>query len=201
MWIHISIILIILPLGACNAPEGSQAERFVPARPVSNIVSDTVTGTVQGAWAAVQMPFEDLNLKRQEIPEKLQQIADNPYALPPQMLCEGIRKEIGELDALLGPDVCTPENPIGAVSSHKGEYVEKGAGMAREHAIGIVSSKVNVIPFRGIVRKITGAEKHAKEVDRAYQAGRLRRAFLKGLAASLGSGCLNPAPNPVDQLR
>lgn len=155
-----------------------------------------VTGTVEGAWAAVQMPFEDLNLKRQEIPKKLQQIVDNPYALPPQMLCEGIRKEIDELDTLLGPDVCTPQNPTGMVTSRKGEYVEQGAGMARERAVGMVSSKTNIIPFRGVVRKITGAEKHAKEVERAYQAGKLRRAFLKGLAASLGPNCLNPPMTP-----
>jgi len=44
------------------------------------------------------------------------------------------------------------------------------------------------------VRKISGAEAHARAVDRAYQAGRLRRAFLKGLAATLGPDCLKPLP-------
>lgn len=185
----------------------------MPDRPVTRIVADTVTGTVDGAWQAVQMPFEDLNLKRQDIPEKLQKVVANPYDLPPHLLCEGIRKEIGELDALLGPDICTPYNPTGAPAkalpwkpvtttictprdptgvSRKGEYVEKGVGYAKEHAVGMVSSKANIIPFRGVVRKVTGAEKHAKEVDRAYQAGKLRRAFLKGVAASLGPECLNP---------
>jgi hypothetical protein len=178
-------------------------ERFVPARPVTTIVSDTVVGTVHGAWATVQMPFEDLNLKRQAIPEKLQQLMDHPYALPPQMLCEGISKEIAELDILLGPDVCTIDHPTGTtvVVSRKGEYIDQGATFARDQAVGIVRGKIDVIPFRGVVRKITGAEKHAKEVERAYQAGRLRRAFLKGLAASFGPGCLNAmtAPLPVDQ--
>lgn len=178
----------------------------MPTRPVTGIVSDTVVGTVQGALAAVQMPFEDLNFKRQQIPEKLQRIKDNPYVLPPQMLCEGIRKEIAELDTLLGPDVCTPQNPTGIVVSRRGEYVEQGAGLAKDQAVGIVSGKTNIIPFRGMVRKITGAEKHAKQVERAYQAGKLRRAFLKGLAVTLGPECLksiqpvesNAAPLPAE---
>lgn len=187
----------LLLLAACSAPEGSRRERLVPNRPVTSIISDTVTGTAQGAWAAVQVPFEDLNLKRQEIPEKLQQIADNPYALPPQMLCDGIRKEIAELDVLLGPDVCTPQNPTGGAVSRKGEYVDQGAGMAKDQAVGIVSGKTNIIPFRGVVRKVTGAEKHAKALERAYQAGKLRRAFLKGMGTAIGKECLNPPAAPA----
>ncbi len=186
---------LIIILAGCSAHEGSQQE----PEPVTGIISDTMVDTAQGAWAAVQMPFEDLNLKRQEIPEKLQQITDNPYVLPPRIRCEGIRKEIDELDRLLGPDVCTPQNPTGTVTSRNGEYAEQGAGMAKDQAVGIVSDKTNIIPFRGVVRKITGAEKHAKEVERAYQAGRLRRAFLKGLATSLGPECLNPPTTPRPQ--
>lgn len=180
---------LIISLAGCSTV-GEQKERFVPARPIGSIVSDTVKGTAAGAWAAVQTPFEDLNLKRQTIPEKLQQIIDNPYVLPAQMQCENIINEITELDILLGPDVCTPGDPTGSVISRKGEYVEQGAGLAKDQAVGIVGSKMNIIPFRGVVRKITGAEQHSKEVERAYQAGKLRRAFLKGLAVSLWPDCL-----------
>lgn len=190
------VLCFFIILTACSAPEGSQQERMVPARPVTSIVSDTVTGTAQGAWEAVQTPFEDLNLKQAAIPEKLQQIVDNPYAVPPQMLCEGIRKEITELDAVLGPDVCTVQNPTGTPASRKGEYIEKGASVAREQAVGIVSGKASIIPFRGAVRYVSGADKHAKAVARAYEAGKLRRAFLKGLATSYGPECLNPPSVP-----
>lgn len=187
-------MLFLLPIAGCQIWH-EQSERVVPARPVTIIVTDTVTSTVEGAWQTVQMPFEDLNLKRQKIPEKLQQITGNPYMLPPQLLCEGIAKEIAELDTLLGPDICTPGNPTGATESRKGEYIDQGVGFARDQAIGMVSDKINIIPFRGVVRKMTGAERHAKQVERAYQAGKLRRAFLKGLAASLGQDCLNPKAN------
>jgi len=184
---------LLVILAGCNTVQ-EQPERFVPARPVTSIVSDTVVGTAQGAWGVVQTPFEDLNLKRQAIPPKLQQISSDPYALPPQLLCEGIRKELEELDGLLGPDICTAADPTGSKSSRKGEYIEQGAGFASDQAIGLVRGRIEIMPFRGVVRKMTGAEKHAKAVEKAYQAGRLRRAFLKGLAASLGKDCLNPPP-------
>lgn len=188
-----SIILVAALLAGCSQSQpGGQRERFVPARPVTGIVYDTITGTAAGAWDAVNMPLEDLNLERRPIPEQLQKIVKDPYALPPQMLCAGIRKEIAELDALLGPDVCTPGNPTGMIVSRKGEYVEKGANAAREQAVGMVRSRADVIPFRSVVRYVSGADRHAKAVEQAYQAGKLRRAFLKGLAISLGPGCLNP---------
>lgn len=180
-----SAFLLVL-LAGCSSMEEVKSEKFVPARPVSNIITDTVVGTFQGAWEAVQSPFEDIGMKKQTIPEKLQQIVDNPYAMPEELSCEGIESEITELDTLLGPDVCTPENQTGAASSSKGEYVEKGAGLAKNRAVDMVSSRVNIIPFRGVVRQISGAERHLKLVERSYQAGKLRRAFLKGLMVSGG---------------
>jgi len=177
-----ALMLLLVGCDTENDPSG----RFVPARPVSEIMTDTVTGTWQGAVEAVQTPFEDVGLKRQLIPEKLQQIVANPYALPIPITCVTLYNEIVELDALLGPDVCTPENPTGVAKSRKGEYVEEGSQMAREHAVGIVSGQASIIPLRGLVRKASGADKHAKAVTRAYEAGMLRRAFLKGMEVFYG---------------
>lgn len=192
--------LILITLAGCETV-GKQPERFVPARPITRIVGDTLVGTAEGAWQAVQAPFEDLNIKRQPIPEKLKQVVINPYAVPPQFTCDGIRIEIMELDILLGPDSCTPANPTGVVVSRKGEYIDQGVGFASDYAVGMVRGKVDIIPLRGVVRKVTGAEKHAKEVARAYEAGKARRSFLKGLEASLGPACLNaPMPELPEQL-
>lgn len=183
-------ILLITILAGCNPTEGSQSEKFIPSRSIGDIISDTMIDTVNGAWSVAQTPFEDLGLKEQPIPEKLQQIADNPYKLPLSLNCESLRNEIIELDALLGPDICTLENQAGVAKSSKGEYIEQGARLARDQAVGMVSSKVNIIPFRSIVRRISGAEKHAKLIERSYQAGKLRRAFLKGIVESWGNKCL-----------
>lgn len=72
--------------------------------------------------------------------------------------------------------------------------------MARDQAVGMVRSKVDIIPFRGVVRRVSGADRHAKAVERAYQAGRLRRAFLKGLGASLDPPCPGTiaTPQPIE---
>jgi hypothetical protein len=39
----------------------------------------------------------------------------------------------------------------------------------------------SIVPFRGWVRQLTGAERHARAVQTAVAAGRVRRAYLKGL--------------------
>jgi hypothetical protein len=48
-----------------------------------------------------------------------------------------------------------------------------------------------LIPFRGWVRKLSGAERHSRLVAEAVAAGMTRRAYLKGLGQA--QGCLPPA--------
>ena len=43
-----------------------------------------------------------------------------------------------------------------------------------------------IVPFRGWVRKLSGAERHARDVAAAIGAGAVRRAFLKGIAGQRG---------------
>ncbi|MFZ4540967.1 MAG: hypothetical protein ACOYNL_04030 [Rickettsiales bacterium] len=164
---------------------------------MSDVASDAVSDTFYGAWDVVQTPFEDIGLKRKPIPDQLKSIVANPYAVPKDMSCEALRKEIIELDTLVGPDVCTTENPTGAGKANQDGYLEQGVRMGRDQAVGMVGSKTNIIPFRGVVRRISGADKHAQAVERAYTAGKLRRAFLKGLVALLAPQCRSvPVENP-----
>ena len=48
-----------------------------------------------------------------------------------------------------------------------------------------------VIPFRGWVRKLTGAERYSRKVSAAIAAGAIRRAYLTGLGQA--AGCEAPA--------
>ncbi len=191
-------LLMIATLVGCGEYEAPTIETptihkegFIPARPLGDVISDAIVDTASGAWAVAQTPFEDIGIKKQPIPEILQQIEKNPYQLPSKISCDDIKKEITELDALLGDDICTPENQLGIIGYSKGQYIDQGTGMAREKVADMVSSKVNIIPFRSVVRRISGADKHVKKVERSYQAGRLRRAFLKGILGSLGNKCMD----------
>jgi len=72
--------------------------------------------------------------------------------------------------------------------------VAGAAGNAVGDAVG------DLIPFRTVVRRLTGAEENAQEMRDALKAGDVRRAYLKGLG--LERGCAYPAapaPAPVAQ--
>jgi hypothetical protein len=75
--------------------------------------------------------------------------------------------------------------------------MEKGTTMAGDSAIDALRGTTEgLIPFRGWVRKLTGAERHSKEVASAIAAGIVRRAYLKGIGQS--HGCETPAaPQPT----
>jgi hypothetical protein len=71
------------------------------------------------------------------------------------------------------------------------------AGMAAE-----------TIPFRGWVRKLTGAEQHDRLVQAAIAAGAVRRGYLKGLGEARGcdppatpSHVLAGTPPPTQKLK
>jgi len=51
----------------------------------------------------------------------------------------------------------------------------------------------DVIPFRGLVRKLSGAERHSKKVTAALVAGSVRRAYLKGMRVAQGCPVDTPA--------
>jgi hypothetical protein len=123
-------------------------------------------------------PFNDFNLTRTEIPAKLSGITPAPYAPLSPSGCPEMTAEIGELDKILGPDLqgekTESEKPI--ISMESAERT------ARSTARGAASSW---IPFRGFVRELTGAERHARAVREAVLAGMVRRAYLKGLAEAL----------------
>ncbi len=88
--------------------------------------------------------------------------------------------------AVLGADLDTP------ATSATPSLIERGGSAAGDAMVGAVRSTTEgVIPFRGWVRKLTGAERYAHEVAAAIAAGTIRRAYLKGLGQS--SGCQAPA--------
>ena len=135
---------------------------------------------------AAATPLSDLNLMREEIPPQLIAARKEPYALPAERSCEALGAEVESLDAALGADLDTP-----APEGDPG-LVERGSTVVGDAAVGAVrGAAAGLIPFRSWVRKLSGAERYAKEVAAAVAAGSIRRGFLKGLGES--AGCPAPA--------
>ncbi len=131
-------------------------------------------------------PLHDLNLVRAETPALLQAARRAPYARPADLSCAALAAEVVALDALLGVDLDTP-----AVSPDDA-LVERGADLLVDTVHGTLQGALaGLVPFRRWVRKLSGAERYAREVAAAIAGGSLRRAYLKGLGEA--QGCAPPA--------
>jgi len=150
---------------------------------------DTAKGAAkEGAQIqkAVEAPLADLNLVQEKIPPVLQAALKAPYALPSQRACPDLANEVRGLDAALGADLDTPPT-----AANPG-LLERGSNLVGDAANDALRGAAeSVIPFRGWIRKLDGAERHSKEVAAAIAAGSVRRAFLKGVGQALG--CEAPA--------
>lgn len=126
------------------------------------------------AGDVVKQPLKDLNIMKTEIAPVLVRAKAAPYASAGSD-CSVLNAEIQELDVALGPDV----DIVGKKPSLSKKLSDGGFSLAR----GAVSS---FIPYRGVIREVTGAEKQTRDVNDALLAGMVRRAYLKGYGETLG---------------
>lgn len=110
-------------------------------------------------------PLEDFNIDSEDIPEVLLIAAKNPYDASGITNCNAVVQEIAALDNVLGPDFDIPQEEASRIS----------AGRVAKSVIG------SFVPFRGIVREVSGANKKRNERRLAITAGMVRRAYLKGM--------------------
>ncbi len=170
-------LLPLLLVAACAAPDPSRQADAPASSP---------NGTSAQVTQAVTTPLSDLNLVRADIPTVLVAAQKAPYTPPVDRSCVALTNDVRALDAVLGPDLDTPATP-----SNPG-LVERGAGAVGGAAVGALRGAAEgVVPFRGWVRKLSGAERYSKDVAAAIAAGTIRRAFLKGLGQA--AGCTAPA--------
>jgi hypothetical protein len=133
---------------------------------------------IQGAF---EQPFRDVSVMRENPPDVLIHAATAPYDLPGDGGCGAILNQIAALDAVLGPDLDAPNQPRAQSSTDVSALVSGAIG-------GVVG-----LPFRSIVRRLSGAETRAQAVRDAIFAGMVRRAFLKGVAHA-DNCAATPAP-------
>lgn len=158
-------LLAILSMGGCASQPANSGAGPAPADPAAQ---------------AVATPLRDANLAQAPIPPVLVAAAGAPYAPPADDTCTGLQQQIAALTAVLGPDLDAP------ASSH---------GTALGHAANdaLQDTVEGVIPFRGWLRRLSGAERAEKRHAAAIAAGMARRAYLKGIL--YGRNCL-PYPTP-----
>ena len=164
-------IYLVLPLvlAGCAAPQ--TAKKPDPATRITQ---------------AVSTPLTDLNLVRAKIPAALIEAQKHPYLQPADPACAILAAEVRALDDALGPDLDAPQ------SAEDPSLIERGTVAAGDAAIGALKGAAEgLVPYRGWVRKLSGAERHSREVAAAIAAGGVRRAYLKGLGQA--RGCAAPA--------
>lgn len=140
--------------------------------------------TEQVAEDVVTQPVEDVGLDKKDIPENLIAIQDKPYSLVGIRTCAQIRSAIGDMDAVLGEDL---DVPYEATRDDK-----------RKETAGRVGGLIvnSIIPFRRVIREISGAAAQERRYNAAVYAGVVRRSFLKGIGQQ--RGCKYPsAPAPA----
>lgn len=158
---------------AMAAPLAVFASSAVAAEPGKD--DKPVTQKEPTASDVVETPATDLNIKRDEIPPLLVTAQERPYALRGLDTCRQLSTAIRELDGVLGDDVDVPQS----------EGRRTSPGRVAQSVIG------SFIPFRGLIREISGANAHDRALQAAVIAGVARRSFLKGIGQA--KGCRYPA--------
>ena len=162
------LAVLALSLPTIAPAQNSSANSTAPAdseKPVAN--------TLNKAGEIATQPVRDVGINKRDIPEVLQRSADDPYAISTVRTCAQISSAMRELNEVLGPDYepgrTTRENRVGRLAEAGGKTV------------------VNAfIPFRGLVREVTGAAPAERRYNAALDAGLVRRGFLRGLAVAKG---------------
>ena len=180
--------VLLLSAGAASA------QRFQPAFPIvqsepaapadqappapqdqAEPVSPQSPAYSAGATVAdiAMQPAKDIGVKKTSIPPVLAAAEVSPYSLADASNCTQMAQALSELDEVLGADYTVERLPE---ENRAGKIAEAG-GRA------VVNS---IIPFRGIVREVTGAAAADRAMASAVDAGIARRGFLRGLSTAQG---------------
>src|SRR3954469_6137578 len=114
-------------------------------------VETTSQANRESLKGAAESPLRDLNVMRTKVPEVLLEAMADPYARPAKgWKCPELIALVRPLDDALGAD-------LDAISKDEDDLLDKGRGAG----LGLVAGAASdAIPFRGWVRKLSGAERH-----------------------------------------
>lgn len=115
----------------------------------------------------VTQPVKDLNLMQEDIPPILVSSFTAPYETKTVRNCAALRAELAALDAALGADFDTAlpetdESKIANAAVNQGGRLLSGM----------------LLPFRSVVREVSGSAAAERRYEAAVAAGMTRRGFL-----------------------
>lgn len=142
----------------------------VSAAPALAAQDKPITDSEPDAMDVAKTPVTDLNIDKQEIPALLISAQREPYSLSGLRKCSQLVATVEKLDDLLGPDIDLPQEARDRISK----------GRVAKYVVG------SFIPFRGLIREVSGANEHERKVRAAIQAGLARRGYLKGIGHARG---------------
>ena len=156
-WLQLGMLGIVL-LSGCAAKQ---------TRPVGAHEASTV----DKAGKIITQPVRDVGIAETGIPEILQKASVDPYSLEGLRTCRQLSAEVKALNDALGPDFSAgderEENRTGKIAEAGGKTVVNA-----------------LIPFRGLVREISGAAPAQRRLNAAIDTGFARRGFLRGVYAT-----------------
>lgn len=163
-----SALMLALALGAVLRPAPGFAQ------------NDSEDKTLDRAGRIATQPVRDVGIAKDKIPPVLAAAVEQPYAALRR--CRDLVDELGRLNEALGPDFDSPP----AKGDDKATLIAEAGGEM------LVNS---LIPFRGLVREVTGAAGAERRKIAALNAGIARRGFLRGLAQARNCRMpVRPAP-------
>ena len=98
-----------------------------------------------------------------------------------------VRSSLSNTDA----DSNDSEGHNGIELPDRATLIGDAGDLVRDKLFDVLHSQTNILPFRSIIRHISGAAAHQKQLEAAFEAGKLRRAYLTGVAEDkFGPQCL-----------
>lgn len=136
---------------------------------------------------AASSPLRDVNLIREPIPGQLTAL-NQPYGYSNRNGCQAWAEEIDQLQSAIDA------NGGRRVGFRRDNDTAVGrTGNLRD--VGVKSATSRLIPFRGVVRQVSGAAKHEKVAINASEQARYRIGYLVGLGRAYrcpGFGRITP---------
>ncbi|WEK43667.1 MAG: hypothetical protein P0Y64_02195 [Candidatus Sphingomonas colombiensis] len=141
----------------------------LPATLAAQEAQENNSSTLSEAGKIAARPAHDVGIANKKVPPVLQRAADAPYSMQGTASCAQLSRGVAALNTALGPDF----GEAVPVSGTKAGQIAKVAGET------VVDT---IIPFRGLVREVSGAAAAQRRMQAATYAGLARRGFLRGIA-------------------